>query len=75
MKFEIRYCGIAEDRPQTRIAGQIWTMPRQSAEAQISQAGTISEKKRQLLPDHRAKQIGVEPGHARKAAIGVPSAP
>jgi hypothetical protein len=44
MKFEIRYCGTAKDTPQTDIAGQIWTIPRQPAKAQISQAGTISEK-------------------------------
>src|SRR5689334_22036372 len=43
MKFEIRNCGIAKDRPQTRIAGQICSMPRQPAKAQINQAGTISE--------------------------------
>src|SRR5205807_8203781 len=27
-KFEIRNCGIAKDTPQTRIAGQICTVPR-----------------------------------------------
>src|SRR5260370_23368515 len=44
MKFEIRYCGTAKDTPQTNIAGQIWTIPRQPVKAQITQAGTISEK-------------------------------
>src|SRR5712671_7771529 len=44
MKLEIRYCGTAKDTPQTNIAGQIWTIPRQPAKAQVSQAGTISEK-------------------------------
>src|SRR6478672_4710894 len=29
MKFEIRYCGIANDRPVTRIAGQTSFMPLQ----------------------------------------------
>src|SRR5882724_10158291 len=41
MKFEIRNCGIANDTPQTRIAGQISIMPRKPANAQISQNGTI----------------------------------
>src|ERR1044072_6204156 len=36
MKFEIRYCGIANDTPVTRIAGQISSMPRQPATAHIS---------------------------------------
>ena len=44
MKFEIRNCGTANDKPQTRIAGQICSMPRKPAKAQISQNGTISEK-------------------------------
>ena len=43
-KFEIKYWGTAKETPQTRIAGQICTMPLQPAKAQISQAGTISEK-------------------------------
>ena len=43
-KFEIRYCGIANDTPQTRIAGQICIIPRKPAKAQISQNGTIREK-------------------------------
>src|SRR5437764_12317226 len=49
-KFEIRYCGTAKDTPQTRIAGQICTMPRQPAKAQISQAGTMSEKNGNCRP-------------------------
>src|SRR5262249_41198781 len=44
MKFEIRNCGTAKETPHTRIAGQICTMPRQPANAQINQNGTISEK-------------------------------
>src|SRR5262245_1380257 len=44
MKFEMRNCGMANETPHTRIAGHIWTMPRQPANAQISQNGTISEK-------------------------------
>src|SRR6202008_1835656 len=33
MKFEIRYCGTANDTPVTRIAGQISFMPFQPAKA------------------------------------------
>src|SRR5207244_11474209 len=49
-KFEIRNWGIAKDTPQTRIAGQIWSIPRQPAKAQMSQAGTISEKNGNCRP-------------------------
>src|ERR1044072_9540424 len=44
MKLEIRYCGIANETPVTRIAGHTSFMPFQPAKAQISQKGTISEK-------------------------------
>src|SRR6476620_3843787 len=30
-KFEIRNCGIAKETPVTRMAGQIWIIPRQPA--------------------------------------------
>src|SRR6266852_2782977 len=50
MKFEIRNCGTAKETPQTRMAGQICTMPRQPAKAQISQNGTISEKNGSCRP-------------------------
>src|SRR5215467_2491537 len=43
-KFDIRYWGIANDTPVTRIAGQISFMPFHPANTQISQKGTISEK-------------------------------
>src|SRR4051812_12981507 len=36
MKFEMRNCGTAKLTPHTRMAGQIWSMPRQPANAQIS---------------------------------------
>src|SRR5947208_6955920 len=49
-KLEIKYWGTAKDTPQTRIAGQICTMPRQPAKAQISQAGTISAKNDNCRP-------------------------
>src|SRR5207244_13279338 len=49
-KLEIKNWGTAKDTPQTRIAGQICTMPRQPAKAQISQAGTITEKNGNCRP-------------------------
>jgi hypothetical protein len=50
MKFEIRYCGTAKETPVTTIAGHTCTMPRHPAKAQISQAGTISEKNGSCRP-------------------------
>src|SRR5215831_2936009 len=50
MKFEIRYCGTAKDTPVTRIAGQISFIPRNPANTQISQNGTISEKNGSCRP-------------------------
>jgi hypothetical protein len=50
MKFEITNCGIANDTPVTRIAGQIAAMPRKPANAQISQNGTIREKNGNCRP-------------------------
>src|SRR5438105_15731185 len=44
MSFEIRNCGIANDTPVTRTAGQIAVIPPHPVNAQISQNGTISEK-------------------------------
>src|SRR5205085_926598 len=44
MKLEIRNCGIANETPVTRTAGQIATIPRHPAKAQMSQNGTISER-------------------------------
>src|SRR3954447_24580231 len=36
MKLEIRYCGMAKDTPQTRIAGHTSSIPRRPAKVQIS---------------------------------------
>src|SRR5207237_8898475 len=44
MKFEIRYCGIANDTPVTRIAGHTSFIPFQPAKAQINQNGTMREE-------------------------------
>src|SRR6185503_18709648 len=50
MKLEIRYCGIANETPVKRIAGHTSFMPFQPAKAQISQKGTISEKRGSWRP-------------------------
>src|SRR5437588_2886108 len=75
MKFEIRYCGTAKETPVTRIAGQICTMPRQPAKAQISQAGTISEKNGNCRPTMAPSRYGSMPVTLASPAMGVPSAP
>ena len=50
MKFDTRYCGIANETPVTRIAGQTSHMPLRPAKAQISQNGTSTEKKGSCRP-------------------------
>ena len=49
-KFETRNCGIAKHAPATRIAGQISSIPRKPANAQINQNGTSSEKNGSCRP-------------------------
>src|SRR5262245_35783409 len=75
MKFEIRNCGIANDTPHTRIAGQISIMPRKPANTQISQNGTISEKNGSWRPTMAARPWGSRPVTQDRPALGVPSAP
>src|SRR5436309_2564977 len=75
MKFEIRNCGIANDTPVTRIAGQISFMPFQPANAQINQNGTISEKNGSCRPTIAPKRNGSIPVTLDSPAMGVPSAP
>ncbi len=50
MKFEITNCGIANDTPVTRMAGQTSFMPFQPANAHTTQNGTISEKNGSCRP-------------------------
>ena len=50
MKFDTRYCGIENDSPVTRIAGQISIIALRPAKAQISQNGTSSEKNGSCRP-------------------------
>ena len=50
MKFDTRYCGIANDRPVTKIAGQISIIALRPANAQINQKGTNNEKNGSCLP-------------------------
>src|SRR5947209_1752299 len=75
MKFEIRNCGIANETPVTRMAGQMSFMPFQPANAQISQNGTISEKNGSCRPTIAPKRNGSMPVTLDNPAIGVPSAP
>ena len=75
MKFEIRNCGIANDTPVTRIAGQMSFMPFQPAKAQISQNGTMSEKNGSCRPTIAPSRNGSMPVTLARPAIGVPSAP
>src|SRR5688572_4649617 len=43
-KLETRNCGTAKASPATRIAGQTASIPRNPANAQTSQNGTMTEK-------------------------------
>ena len=65
----------ANDRPVTRMAGQISIMALNPAKAQISQNGTKSEKNgscRPIIPDSCSRSMPVT---ADKAMTGVPRAP
>src|SRR5947207_9561738 len=75
MKFEIRNCGIANETPVTKMAGQTSFMPFQPAKAQISQNGTISEKNGSCRPTIAPRRNGSMPVTLARPAIGVPSAP
>src|SRR3981189_1778218 len=75
MKFEIRNCGTAKDTPQTRRAGQIATAPRQPANAQISQNGTMSEKNGSCRPTMAPSREGSIPGTLAKPGTRGPRAP
>src|ERR1044072_8118867 len=75
MKFEMRYCGIANDTPVTTIAGQTSFMPFQPANAQISQNERMSEKKGNCRPPMAPSRNGSMPVTLERPAIGVPSAP
>src|SRR5262249_15862399 len=75
MKFEITNCGIANDTPVTRIAGQTCIMPRQPAKAQTTQNGTINEKNGKCRPTMAPSRNGSIPVTLARPGIGVPSAP
>ena len=74
-KFDTRNCGIAKLTPATRIAGQISFMPRQPANAQISQNGTRTEKNGSWRPTIAESCSRSRPVTAASAMIGEPSAP
>src|SRR5258708_4849612 len=75
MKFEMRNCGIANDTPHTRMAGQTPIMPRQPANAHTTQNGTINEKNGSCRPTMAPSRNGSIPVTLARPAIGVPSAP
>ena len=75
MKLEIRYCGIANETPVTRIAGHTCIMPRQPANAHTTQNGTISEKNGNCRPTIAPSKKGSRPVTLARPAIGVPRAP
>lgn len=66
---------LAKLPPQTRIAGQQPTTPRQPAIVATSQAGTISEKKGNCRPAIWLSSISSMPEILASVVIGVPSAP
>ena len=61
--------------PQTRMAGQQPTTPRQPAIVATSQAGTISEKNGNCRPAICDSDISSSPEISASVMIGVPSAP
>ena len=61
--------------PATRIAGQTPSMPRQPANAQTSQNGTITEKNGSCRPTIALSSSRSRPVTLCSAMIGVPSAP
>jgi len=74
-KFDTRYCGTANVTPATRIAGHTSSILRQPAKAQISQNGTITEKKGSCRPTMADSSISSSPVTLARVMIGVPSAP
>ena len=74
-KLETRYCGSAKEAPATSSAGQTSIMRRKPTMAQISQNGTMIEKKgswRPIMPESSSRS---SPVTAESAMTGVPSAP
>ena len=61
--------------PATRIAGQISSILRQPAKAQISQNGTITEKNGSCRPTIIDSSISSSPVTLARVMIGVPRAP
>src|SRR5690242_6425581 len=74
-KFETRNCGIAKHAPATRIAGQISSMPRKPANAQINQNGTSSEKNGSCRPTIALSCFRSNPVTPCSPISGAPKAP
>ncbi|VVO45225.1 hypothetical protein PS710_06601 [Pseudomonas fluorescens] len=73
--MDTRNCGTAKLTPATRIAGQISSILRQPAKAQISQNGTITEKNGNCRPTIIDSSISSSPVTLARVMIGVPKAP
>src|SRR6185437_775147 len=74
-KFETRNCGIAKHAPATRIAGQMSSIPRKPANAQINQNGTSSEKNGSCRPTIALSCFRSNPVTPCRPINGAPRAP
>ena len=74
-KFDTAYCGIAKERPATRIGGQTSSVFLQPTNAMISQNGTMTEKNGSCRPTMPLSSCRSRPVTAASAMMGVPSAP
>ncbi|XHO04031.1 hypothetical protein ACEQUB_00898 [Ralstonia syzygii] len=74
-KLDTRNCGMAKVTPATRIAGQICSMPRKPANAQISQNGTSTEKNGNWRPIMAERSFRSSPVTAASPMMGAPRAP
>src|SRR5476651_986484 len=68
-------CGTAKLTPATRIGGQISSILRQPAKAQINQNGTSTEKNGNWRPTIIDSSISSSPVTLARVMIGVPRAP
>jgi hypothetical protein len=68
-------CGTAKNRPATRQAGQISTMPRKPDMAHTSQNGTMSENSGSCRPVMAESASSFRPVTLASVMMGVPSAP
>jgi hypothetical protein len=74
-KLETRNCGTAKKKPATSTAGHTPSMPRNPANAQMSQKGTRSEKKGSCRPTMALRSSRLSPVTALRTMMGIPRAP